>query len=210
MGARVYILTPLGRRALAGERVSVPPQLRPLLRAINGQRSRKEILALCGRSAINAGGLSWLVSSGYIERATPLSAPRLALKGDDAGSSPPTESGAAPKLPAPPLAVAAPPLAAAPAEPGPSTISGGRRSTSTQPGLLPMQETLAGYMLDAIRRHLVEEADIHRRRVQRAESMSELLSHLNPLIDALVEAAGPQAAAEFADGAAAILQPGTR
>ena len=69
-----------------------------------------------------------------------------------------------------------------------------------------MRSALSAYMLDAIRRHLAEEGDGHRRRVARAESVSDLLALLNPLMDAVLDAAGPQAAAEFADGAAAILQ----
>ena len=119
MAKGVDILTPRGREARADEASAVPPQLRQLLNAIDGQRNRQEILAMCGRSAVNAGGLSWLVSAGYVEKV------------------------AAPKVPAPmpmadtvsdtaraPAVMAVPVVPAAPSVPAPMD----RRAPPPRPG----------------------------------------------------------------------------
>lgn len=67
--------------------------------------------------------------------------------------------------------------------------------------------SLSQFMVQAIRRRLGEGGYPHRRQVERATSVAELLPHLNPLIDAIAERAGDRAAAEFADTAAFILNP---
>lgn len=211
MREEVYMLTPLGRRALAGEVSTVPPQLRELLGAINGQRTRDEILQICGRSAVNAGGLSWLASAGYLERHAALGKSVTTLAGDpgtSAGRATGLGPGAAPTVPTPasapteaPTRVLAPRTSSGDAE-GETT-----HGPSTQASLLPMQDALAAFLIETVRRYLPEEAEQHRRRVLQAQSLTELLTHLNPLIDAVLDVAGPHAAAEIADGAAAILQP---
>lgn len=225
MRTEVYVLTPLGRRALAGEVSTVPPQLRPLLGAIDGRRSREEVLALCGRSAVNAGGLTWLASAGYIERLTQMGASLSTLPGEAVTGLGRTGLSAMPEAtdmsgmstisPPPTVSAPPPPTAPRPAPPRPHTVpdpgpATSRRAPPTQPSLLPMHDALAGYMLETIRRYLREDADLHRRRVIHAASLTDLLPHVSPLIDAVLDAAGPQAAAEFADEAAAILQPDGR
>lgn len=197
MSAWVYVLTPQGRSAAADAAAGLPPQLRQLLALIDGQRTREEILALSGRSAVHAGGLSWLASAGFIERR---------LVGGEADSRQPADEQAArhSDLGTP---TAAPAPTSAWAGEGLAHPAGAAASPSTRASLLPLQATLAAYLTDAMARHLDEDGAVHRRRVQRAQSLSELLECLNPLIDAVLDAAGPQAAAELADGAAAILQP---
>jgi len=67
---------------------------------------------------------------------------------------------------------------------------------------------LADYMRQAIKRWLGGEGYRYQRQLSRAATTHELLPHLNPLIDAIVAKAGPEAGAEFADTAAFILNPG--
>ena len=43
--------------------------------------------------------------------------------------------------------------------------------------------------------------------IERAKSVGDLLPHLYPLVDAILERVGSEAAAEFADTAAFILHP---
>ena len=219
MAEGVYVLTALGRRACAGDGVTVPAQLRQLLHAINGSRTRKEVLVICGRSAVNAGGFSWLASAGYIERLAAPYMPPSTLAANLTIGAAPFDLGAS----GAPMSVArgaAPPAKRSTAsgvlraeerrgasiDPGPSTLSS-RAGPPTDVSVLPMQSALSAYMQDTIRRHLGERREGYLRRVEAVTSMSDLLAHLNPLMDAVLDAAGPQAAAEFADGAAAILQP---
>lgn len=73
-----------------------------------------------------------------------------------------------------------------------------------------MHGYLATYMVETIGRWLDDdEGDKHLYRIEQAESMAELLPLIEPLIDAILDVAGPEAAADFADGAASILEPRT-
>ena len=64
-----YALTAKGRLEVASGSLGVPPQLRRLLATVDGRRTRDAILEIHGRSSVNAGALSLLVSGGYIEKA---------------------------------------------------------------------------------------------------------------------------------------------
>lgn len=56
MGDWIYALTQRGRQECAGVTSSVPPALRELLRLVDGKRTRDEVLAATGKSAVSAGG----------------------------------------------------------------------------------------------------------------------------------------------------------
>lgn len=203
MGDWVYVLTPKGRQERASGQPHVPPQMRMLLGLIDGRRTREQILSACGRSTMSAGGLSWLATSGYVARAPlngtlstlgPLSrlgATTVSMHGPIMGDAPHGSADAPPSVHhdtalAPPAEIPSPPK---------------------RPSQVPVHWKLSAHMVETIRRHLGEAGYPHRRQVERADSIADLLPHLNPLIDALLLAAGPQAAGEFADEAAAILQP---
>ena len=79
-----------------------------------------------------------------------------------------------------------------------------RQPSHAQPD---MQAALTAFIADTVRLHMSDDEDGYLYQVQRAASVGELIPLLHPLIDAVLEAAGPGAAAEFADGAAGILQP---
>ncbi len=70
-----------------------------------------------------------------------------------------------------------------------------------------VRQTLAEFMVKGIRRHLGEAGYPQRRQIERAKSVGDLLPHLYPLVDAILERVGSEAAAEFADTAAFILHP---
>ena len=201
MANGVYVMTSQGRQAHAGKSFSVPPQLRPLLALIDGKRTRDEALDICGRSAVTSGGLRWLASSGFIQR-VPRGPSESALAPDsviDAPHTVPSADEADPSQRAPSVRIVRGDASAAM-----PTVRGG---SSHQASLMPMQQALSAYMVDAIRRHLGEDGDDFLHRVKRATTLKELLVCLSPMIDIVLELAGPQAAAEFADGAAGILQP---
>ena len=189
MANGVYVMTPQGRQAHAGKSFSVPPQLRPLLALIDGKRTRDDVLDICGRSAVTSGGLRWLASSGFIQR-VPRGEAESALPPDSVIDGPHT----APSVR----------IVRGDASPAVPAVRGG---SSHQASLMPMQQALSAYMVDAIRRHLGEDGDDFLHRVRRASTLKDLLVCLNPMIDAVLQMAGPQAAAEFADGAAGLLQP---
>ncbi|MFD1711425.1 hypothetical protein FVQ98_12520 [Ottowia sp. GY511] len=201
MSDGVYLLTPQGRKAHAGETSGVPPQLRPLLALIDGRRTRGELLAICGRSAVSAGGLRWLTSAGFTQRV-----PRAAVA---CGALPDGVTGSLHSHPSPNEVAAprrAPPASTLRGEAAP-TVPPERSGPASDASLLPMQASLSAYLHDAIQRHLGDDGGAFLRRVQRAQSLSDLLACLHPLIDAVLQAAGPHAAADLADGAAGILQP---
>jgi hypothetical protein len=70
-----------------------------------------------------------------------------------------------------------------------------------------VRQTLAEFMVKGIRRHLGEAGYPQRRQIERAKAVGDLLPHLYPLVDAILERVGSEAAAEFADTAAFILHP---
>ncbi len=270
MGDWIYALTQRGRQECAGVTSSVPPALRELLRLVDGKRTRDEVLAATGKSAVSAGGLIWLASSGYIERVLqpwPAAAKRAADTGVKPSSAKPTKARAtapapvqpppaarpvertadvavrkaspppvhphsppaatpqrppAPMAPVPTVEPArrvtppvAPPVAAKPPRPAPAARPEASAGHAPSPRPAPqrsaappdLKAALTAFMSDAIRQHLSDDADEYLYQVRRAASVGELIPMLNPLIDAVLEAAGPGAAAQFADGAAEILEP---
>ena len=277
MGDWIYALTQRGRQECAGVTSSVPPALRELLRLVDGKRTRDEVLAATGKSAVSAGGLIWLASSGYIERVLqpwPAAAKRAADTGVKPSSAKPTKARATAPAPvqpppaarpaertadvavrkaspplahphsppvvaqqrppaamasvppvppveparrvAPPVAApVAPPVAPKASRPAPAARPEASAGHAPSPRPAPqrsaappdLKAALTAFMSDAIRQHLSDDADEYLYQVRRAASVGELIPMLNPLIDAVLEAAGPGAAAEFADGAAEILEP---
>ena len=280
MGDWIYALTQRGRQECAGVTSSVPPALRELLRLVDGKRTRDEVLAATGKSAVSAGGLIWWASSGYIERVLqpwPAAAKRAADTGVKPSSAKPTKAratapapvqpppaarpvertadvavrkaspppapphsppAAAPQRPPAPMASVAsvasvptveparrvtppvaapvaPPVASRPPRPAPAARAEPSAGHAPSPRPTPqrsaappdLKAALTAFMSDAIRQHLSDDADEYLYQVRRAASVGELIPMLNPLIDAVLEAAGPGAAAEFADGAAEILEP---
>ena len=274
MGDWIYALTQRGRQECAGVTSSVPPALRELLRLVDGKRTRDEVLAATGKSAVSAGGLIWLASSGYIERVLqpwPAAAKRAADTGVKPSSAKPTKAratapapvqpppaarpaertadvavrkaspppahphsppAAAPQRPPAPMASVptveparrvtppvaapvAPPVASRPPRPAPAARPDASAVHAPSPRPTPqrsaappdLKAALTAFMSDAIRQHLSDDADEYLYQVRRAASVGELIPMLNPLIDAVLEAAGPGAAAQFADGAAEILEP---
>jgi hypothetical protein len=276
MGDWIYVLTAKGRLARGGGAFGVPPQLRHLLVLVDGVRTRDGLLAIVGRSAVNAGGLSLLVSGGYIERLPEdAGAPPPSFESESTPARQPTEMvrvtepapQAAPKPVAPPVLPAPEPKRpsaragrgvgeARPAKSAVgnahstarSTLASGPYAVKTRPGsasaaaeaatavkgapvqgrshrasaerrkvgaakphrLLAMHGHLATYMVETIGRWLDdEEGDVYLHGIERASSMTELLALIEPLVDAVLKAAGPEAAAELANGAASILEPST-
>jgi hypothetical protein len=106
--------------------------------------------------------------------------------------------------PAPP-----PPVARAPSPPpapvarAPQPAARGEDRTDAR-ALLRM--ALAQYMLNAVGHWLGEQGAPHRRLIESATRVEQLLQYLNPLTDAIVARAGAQAGAQFAEDAAAILE----
>ncbi|MDO5624676.1 MAG: hypothetical protein Q4G71_08315 [Pseudomonadota bacterium] len=179
---KVYTLSPKGQRECLANPPTLPAELTRLLRLVDGRRTRSDVLAATGgKNAITAGGLRWLTASGYIERA----------------DTPPPTSAPAP-LPC------TPPTASAPASQPPRPASTAPRSSRTDAQVC---EALAGFMVQSIRRRLGEGGYPHRRQIERATQVVQLLPHLGPLTDAIVQRAGPAAGAEFADTAAFLLHP---
>ena len=58
-----------------------------------------------------------------------------------------------------------------------------------------VRQTLAEFMVKGIRRHLGEAGYPQRRQIERAKSVGDLLPHLYPLVDAILERVGSEAAA---------------
>jgi len=158
-------------------RASMPAELRQLLHMVDGRRTREELIGALHKSALTAGGLRWLEASGYIE-STEL----------------PADSRLAASVPAPAFAPQRAVTAPRPIHP--------RERGKAQ----VVRAALAQHMLYAIGRWLGDDCEQHRRQVESAESMDQLLRCLNPLTDAIVAHAGAQSGAEFAEDAAAILE----
>ena len=232
MGDWIYVLTQRGRQECEGVTARVPPALRQILKLVDGQRTRDEVLAACGKSAVSAGGLIWLASGGYIQRVlsawpavrpqafdmhpNPSLAPEAPARVAVSAVTPPART---PRIPdaaaagkAAPTAFAAPQRTAKPGMAARTAVSADdmpvkradHQPSHAQPD---MQAALTAFIADTVRLHMSDDEDGYLYQVQRAASVGELIPLLHPLIDAVLEAAGPGAAAEFADGAAGILQP---
>ena len=63
----VYALSDKGARECAAAHSTLPVELHGLLRIVDGRRTREDLLAATGKSALTAGGLRWLSASGYIQ-----------------------------------------------------------------------------------------------------------------------------------------------
>lgn len=63
----VYALSDKGARECAAAHSTLPVELHGLLRMVDGRRTREDLLAATGKSALTAGGLRWLSASGYIQ-----------------------------------------------------------------------------------------------------------------------------------------------
>ena len=175
----VYTLSDKGARERAAASPTLPAELAGLLRLIDGQRTRQELLAAAGKNALTAGGLRWLTASGYIQ---PTQQAGLDT-GPDSVTATAHDAGGAVPPPTPPS-----------------------RARSDD----EVCQALAGFMVQAIRRHLGEGGYTYRRHIERARAVADLLPHLNPLIEAILRQSGRDAAAEFADTAAFILSPRER
>lgn len=176
----IYTLSTKGQREYATEHPVLPNQLRALLRMIDGRRTRAELLALAGRSALTVGGLRWLYASGYI---VPLG---MATQSGSSTLAPPP-SGFNSRWPEPR-----------------SSASRIARSELDEAGV---SRVLSEYLLRSIRRHLGEDGYAQRSQIEQARSVAELLPHLNPLLEAILARTGPEIAAEFADATAVLLRP---
>lgn len=183
---RVYALSPKGLRECAASQPTLPAELTSLLHLIDGRRSCEDVLAASGKNALTAGGLRWLTASGYIQEAK-------ALRGTDVRAIVPPDAASRPP--------SAPARLAVQAGSAPAPLA---RRTRTDAEVC---RALSEFMVQTIRRRLGEGGYVYRRRIKRAAQVSDLLPHLHPLIDAIVKAAGTEAAAEFADTAAFILDP---
>lgn len=173
----VYALSAKGQYECAAAHPALNDELRRLLRLVDGRRTRTDLLATVGKNAITTGGLRWLAASGYIYPTQPPAEP--------APSRPTTVS--------------------AQAMPFDTT-----RARSSAPAALGgpdnVRTVLAEYMLRSIGRHLGTGGIAYRREIARATSVDALLPWLNPLLEAILVQSGNQAAAEFGDTAAFILQ----
>lgn len=173
----VYGLSPKGEREYATEHPVLPGQLRGLLRMVNGRRTRAELLALAGKNVLTVGGLRWLRASGYIVRIKPARRPD-AVAGTGHGASRWVDHGP------------------------PTSILGG--AGLDEAGVCSV---LSDFLLRSIRRHLGEDGYPGRSQIAQATDVQALLPHLGPLLDAILERAGPEVAAEFADTTAVMLRP---
>lgn len=177
----VYALSDKGARECTAPRSRLPSELHGLLRMVDGQRTRDELLTVTGKSTLTVGGLRWLSDAGYIHPCLP---PQPVA------------------VPARPQPAAAPVSAPAPAATRPASATGTTPAPVTADDVC---RALSALMLRAITRYLGRYA--YKRQIASARSVAELLPHLHPLIDAIVVRAGAEAAAEFADSAAFLLDP---
>lgn len=201
----VYTLSAKGQRERAAARPMLADELHSLLRMVDGQRTRSDLLAHVGKSAITTGGLRWLTASGY-----------LLVK--PATATAPTFDAAARR--APPASDPAPPVRThGLTQPHTGLGDSARAGLSTRPALsrpatMPAlapnpgntRDVLADFMLRSIGRHLGTSGVAYQREVERATSVDQLLPLLAPLMEAILAQASHQAAAEFGDTAAFILQ----
>lgn len=188
----VYALSPKGQREYAAQHPVLPRQLRALLRMVDGRRTRDELLALAGKNVLTVGGLRWLRASGYIVHAQPAAAPRSARRAPSRAEAPPHANKPA-RADTPSRWVDHGP---------PTSILGGVALDE-----LGVCSVLSDFLLRSIRRHLGEDGYPERYQIAQATSVNALLPHLGPLLDAILERAGPEVAAEFADTTAVMLRP---
>ncbi|MFT4195077.1 hypothetical protein [Ottowia sp.] len=188
MMQKVYALSAKGQRERSAGQPTLPAELGDLLRLVDGQRTVTDLLAAArGKSAVTAGGLRWLRASGYL---TAVEAPAAAPASAHGGVV--SERDAMPSMPS---------MSSMPSRPAMPP-----RPRSDQ----EVCRILSAFMVQSIRRRLGEGGYLYRRQIERATQVSELLPHLNPLIDAITAWAGADAGAEFADTAAFILNPHDR
>ena len=188
---KVYALSAKGKQECGTDRPTLPADLGRLLHEVDGARTGYDLLAATGRSAVTAGGLRWLQASGYIQARSAQHAP----SGQSALPTAPASAPAAITVAAP---VAASQSSPTPAQPRRPSQVGARADAE-------LCRILSDFMLQSIRRRLGEAGYPHRRQIERAGCVRELLPHLNPLIDAIAARADAIAGAEFADTAAFIL-----
>jgi len=87
----IYSLSAKGIQASQPEDVTLPAELRQLLRLVDGRRTRGELIAALRKPAFVADRLRWLEASGYIESrqqpATPAPQPAAAVGTPDTAPS---------------------------------------------------------------------------------------------------------------------------
>ena len=184
----VYALSAKGQYECVAAHPTLNDELGRLLRLVDGRRTRDDLLATVGKNAITTGGLRWLAASGYIYP-----------------TQPPHSSGLVPRSQPP-----AEPALSRPATVSTQAMQFGSSARSSAPVALGGPDNvgavLAEYMLRSIGRHLGTGGIAYRREIARATSVDALLPWLNPLLEAILVQSGNQAAAEFGDTAAFILQ----
>jgi hypothetical protein len=219
----VYALSAKGQQERNAQHPILPKELAALLRLVDGQRSAAELVAAAaGKSAVMAGGLRWLKASGYLQTvqgARPSARTASPNRLEESLRTPtfvksPVVVPVAVSVPAPVSAPASMPVPAAPANTAGVAMEEAAPSAPVKVSYVGSDDDacriLADYMVQSIRRHLGEGGYVYRRQIERASSAQELVPHLNPLIDAIVLRAGPDAGAEFAETAAFILKPQDR
>ncbi|MFV0679267.1 hypothetical protein [Ottowia sp.] len=204
---KVYVLSAKGQRERNAPHPVLPKELGALLCLVDGHRTAAELVStMPGKSAVVAGGLRWLKASGYI---SVVDGYKSTIREGGLTQPADTHSRSALVYHTTPAPVAAPPsTSGAAAELGavhsaPVQVSYARSDDD-------VSRILSDFMVQSIRRHLGEGGYVYRRQIERAISVDDLLPHLNPLIDAIVERTGADAGAEFADTAAFILRPQDR
>lgn len=67
----VYALSAKGARERSAGNPTLPAELGEMLRQVDGQRTRAQLIASMRKSSLTAGGLRWLEASGYIQPTQP-------------------------------------------------------------------------------------------------------------------------------------------
>lgn len=183
----IYTLSAKGQHECAAANPTLNDELGRLLRLVDGRRTRTDLLAAVGKNAITTGGLRWLTASGYIYPAQATAAPRQRSTVRAEVSRPAPAAAASTRA----------------SQLGASTLSSAPTGFG---GPEDIGAVLAEYMLRSIGRHLGTGGIAYRREIARATSVDALLPWLNPLLEAILAQSGSEAAAEFGDTAAFILQ----
>lgn len=67
----VYALSAKGAQERSAGNPTLPAELGEMLRQVDGQRTRTQLIASMRKSSLTAGGLRWLEASGYIQPTQP-------------------------------------------------------------------------------------------------------------------------------------------